>query len=385
LNKIKLDKDKKYFVIVGIPAFIFIFYVILTHYIQFSIFFLIVLIVVILGSLRKHRIWLRLTKVGLFMVILYLIIFNNIILLPNQLARRAPGGRQNLLEPDNENIKEFRKEFEEWHIDVYNISFDKLSEDTREDLELKLLRVDYYIRQIRTEYTNDYEAPYYYYDYIPTIDEIFNSDSDGDGLLQDDCDGLSILTASLLLNMGYRAFISECEWHWHTLVFPKGANPRTKKGFDQAIYLYNPTKRPAYFIFNETDIIIPPHRPIYLSAFEIFTGERTYTKYYIRFIEGYYFNVPFLFSIFIVYIIFILLSLGILLFVKIGLNPKYKNKRKEVNKILRITFLGSLVLSITAFIIYWFTISGLAFLCNLIACVSFVFLFKFMEKKYNKS
>jgi len=379
MNLRTLDKDKKVFLFIGLPAFIFLIFAILTHYVQFSVFFIIIIAIAALGLLRRNKIWLRLTKVSVFGIIAYFVLFNNVLLLPSQIARRLPGGRNSLLEPQHAKIIEFKGDFETWYEDRYFENFSDTSEATREDLETKLKRVDYYVRGVRCEYTFDIYAPYFFYDHIPTIDEIFTSDSDGDGKLQDDCDGLSILTVSLLLNYGYNAFISECEWHWHTLVFPDGADPTTEAGFEQAIYIYNSQGRQTYFIFNETDVIIPPHRPLLLSAYEVFTGERTYTNYLMGFFEGDYIKLDFLPMLAVIFAILFLLSMAITFYTKIGIVSKDRDKKIRRKRFLFTNLLTSLFISLGVFIIYWFTVSGLAAYCNLVVCIMFIFAFRFTE------
>lgn len=363
----------------GFPALIFIIYVLFTHYVQFSAFFIIVLLIATLGMLNKKSLWMNSTKIILFGLIMYFILFSNLALLPEQLARRSFGGRERLIEPEHPKIVEFKDDFCDWHVQRFNVDFGEMPEDAIEDLELKLYRVDYYVRTVRAEYKYDIDSGYAYYDHIPTIDEIFSSDFDGDGKLEDDCDGLSILTTSLLISMGYNAYISECEWHWHTLVFPDGANPREIAGFDQAIYLYNSQKRPSYFIFNNEETIIPSNRPLYVSFFEIFTGARTYENYVIRIFNGYYIDLPIFLYIPFLFLISSLLGAAIFYYMKIGNRATDKEKRKETKKNIKITLLLGSLICFLFFIIYWFTITGLASWCNLIVTIGIASSFRISQ------
>ena len=111
MNMRTLDKEKKLFLCIGLPAFIFLIFAILTHYVQFSVFFIIIIAIAALGLLRRNKIWLRLTKVSVFGVIAYLVLFNNVLLLPGQIARRLPGGRNSMLEPQHAKIIEFKGDF----------------------------------------------------------------------------------------------------------------------------------------------------------------------------------------------------------------------------------------------------------------------------------
>ncbi len=379
MNSTKLKKDKRNFLLIGLPISIFLIIFLSTNYFQISAFFILILIISILGLYRKNKSWIRSTKIVVFTFLIYLVMFNNVFQTPTQIIRRLPGGRNHLLEPNHEKVIEFKQDFYKWHEEKYNLSFNDLSEDSQEELETKLLRVDYYIREIRFEYTFDTSAPYYYYDHLPTIDEIFKSDTDDDGKLQDDCDGITILTVSLLLNMGYNAWVAECEFHYHAIIFPEGANPKTLDGIEKGIELYNSKKKPTYLLFNEKETIIPPNRPIVISMFDVFTGKSMYEVYFVRFIEGTYFNVPFYIMIVPIYLILLLLSIGINLFVKLGeISKDLKRNNKKFN-LLKISLKNSIFLCLGIFMIYWLATSGLASYCNLILSITLIFAFRYSE------
>ena len=53
----ELDKDKKIFIVIGIPIFIFLGLFFATHYFQISALFIVLLIIAALGLLRKRGFW----------------------------------------------------------------------------------------------------------------------------------------------------------------------------------------------------------------------------------------------------------------------------------------------------------------------------------------
>lgn len=350
------------------------------------------LVVLLLGLVRKEKLWNRLTKVSIIMVIIFFVHFYNVIHLPTQFERNLSGGRQALLEPDHPEIKKLENDFLEWHSEEYNVSFDSLNDEDEEELTLKMKRLDYYIRTEVIEYTSDGEAPYYTSDYTATLDEIFESDTDGDGLLQDDCDGITVVTVSLLLHMGYNAYVSECLSHWNSIVFPEGEDPHTIKGFNNGIHLYNSWGRPSYYVFNEEELFTPPDRPIFISMYELFIEDKSYWEY-VEFVRGDTIPLPGILApivaVLLLYAILCLVSLIVYYIVRFGLPQMPSIKEKKVKwfmnmKILKTVFWVSLIASFTAFLMYWFLISILGSFATLLLCGTFISGFRYTEFRIKK-
>jgi len=298
------------------------------------------------------------------------------------MARHSPGGRLKLIDPDHSEIEKIEDDFYSWHLDRYGTIFDDLSEDTLEDLELKLKRVDYYIRVYVIVWTDDM-ITYFSTDHVATLDEIFESDSDEDGILEDDCDGIAVLTASLLIHMGYNAFISECLSHWNTIVFPEDSNPKTLEGFENGIHLYNSWDRPSYYIFNQTEVIIPPGRPIILSLYELFMESGTYEDFAYLFHNG-FMGLPLIFTMLIVYAILLIAALVVYIGVKIGLPRSTLEKKIKRRRFFKTMLITSLIGSFAAIIIYWFAMSGLGSLGTLIMMSTLIIVCRYDEYRITK-
>jgi len=379
----ELEKDKKVFLAIGAPIYAFLGFFFATYYFQLTTFFGIILVIGLLGFLRKRRIWLRLTKAGLLTFIFCLIMFNNVLQWQTQFARRLPGGRQSLIEPNNPNIIALKEEFLIWHNDTYSTNFTSLSESTWEELELKMERVDYFVRTVKMEYKFDTNAPYYYYDHLPTIDEIFASDLDGDGKLQDDCDGITLVTCSLLRNMGYNAWIAEVEIHYHTMVFPAGADPHTEEGFNQRINLYNSENRPAYIMFNTEELIIPPTRPIYLSLWDVFLADSIY-RYIGEFLTGDLLGVNLYLMLIIDAVALLIIAMALTALVKAGQPLEALEKKGRRKKLLNISFTNEIFLSKGFILLYFLTVNGFGYLGTLTLGILLITIFRITDYRIKK-
>ncbi len=252
-----MNRDKKIFLCVGLPLLIFLGFIMATFYMILTVFAGIILAALIGGTLRRDRVWKRLTRLAVLFFMVFVILFPNVTRWPEQIARRLPGGRQALIEPTYPGFPELNASFHSWHVWKYGDTFESVT-----DFENQTRHVDEYIRRNRTQYTFDYTNPLYMLnDHLPTVDQVFHSNDTVGGVWHDDCDGMTVVTASFLIFLGYNAFISETYFHWQTIVFPAGANPHTVEGYNQGIVLYriNPNELTlSFYLFNKTDMFIAP-------------------------------------------------------------------------------------------------------------------------------
>ncbi|MBD3351699.1 MAG: hypothetical protein GF364_09465 [Candidatus Lokiarchaeota archaeon] len=277
-------KNKKLFVFITIPLLIFVSMVVGFYYLMLTGWSILIIGALCIGTFGRDNGVKRLTRALTIITIFLFVFYPNIPKWSSQFARRLPGGRNSLIEPDHPNFPELNDTFREWHLDRYGYAFDLL-----DDLETEVKRVDYFIRWNVTEYEYDMFSPYLMVDHLPTVSEIFASDFDGDGRLEDDCDGQTILTASFLLFLGYeQVFISEIDFHWHTIVFPSHVDPLTPEGYDDAIFLYYWGSFASFYIFNQTDTFIPPGRSLGQSLWDIIKSDYIFDKVgYIVLYDGY--------------------------------------------------------------------------------------------------
>ncbi len=223
-----MNRDKKIFLCVGLPLLIFLGFIMATFYMILTVFAGIILAALIGGTLRRDRVWKRLTRLAVIFFMVFVILFPNVTRWPEQIARRLPGGRQALIEPTYPGFPELNASFHAWHLWYY----EGLAFEDQPTLWDKVHSVDLYIRANRTEYTFDYTNPLYMLnDHLPTVDQVVHSNTTVGGVWHDDCDGMTMVTASFLIYLGYNAFISETYFHWQTIVFPTGVDPHTVAGY----------------------------------------------------------------------------------------------------------------------------------------------------------
>ncbi len=262
-----MNRDKKIFLCLSLPLLIFIGFIMATFYMILTVLAGMILGALIGGTMRRDRIWRRLNRLAVILFLVFFMLFPNVTRWPEQIGRRLPGGRQSLLEPTYAAFPALNASFHEYYLWKTAIPF-----ESAPDLENETRSVDEYIRQNRTKYIFDYTNPAYLLnDHLPTVDEVFHSDLNGDGFWEDDCDGISIVTASFLIFLGYNAFISETHFHWQTIVFPEGADPRIEEGYRTGIVLYRINQDElnlSFYLFNETDIFIAPTLTVWDGIWE---------------------------------------------------------------------------------------------------------------------
>jgi hypothetical protein len=100
-----------------------------------------------------------------------------------------------------------------------------------------------YIRSI-IEYEYDIDTNYVF-DHVATPSEVLASGAD-------DCQGISCLLASLLLYMGYNAYVCECPFHWYVRVFYVDGGTNESTYYD----IWKGGTEPFY-MFNEVETIFP--------------------------------------------------------------------------------------------------------------------------------
>ncbi|MHA1734037.1 MAG: hypothetical protein ACTSU5_19015 [Promethearchaeota archaeon] len=237
---------------------LFIAFVVVTFYVILTVYAALVLCALAGGTLRKRKFVRRVNRLVLVTFFVFVAFFPNVALWPQQFQRRLPGGRNALIEADHPSFPGLNASFHQWHRERYSREF----EDWR-DFRSEVRAVHAYVMS-RTDYTFDLFNPLYVLeDHLPTVSEVLASDYDGDGEWEDDCDGITVVEVSFLRFLGYNAFSSELSFHWHPIVFPPGAEPRTASGYEAGVLLYTSEPKRSYYIFNETDLFVPPTRSVW--------------------------------------------------------------------------------------------------------------------------
>ncbi len=241
-----MQRQQKYFLFLGLPFFV-VFFVIgfLSHItgIVLAIFMFSLGYLALLHNRKENRLS-RLTKIAIILGALQIggmyASLHNPLLWGAELKLGVD--RSDIITPENEYVAVLEEQFHEWvdtnpnatwirysfwkhhgllkyevyegdYYHLYNIEWDELDDFDR------LAVIDHYVRRIVINYTSDLEN-YGYRDFKSTPNDILKPwvESNFSEMARDDCDGIAMVTVSLLKRMGYDAYIGSGKAHWFSVV-----------------------------------------------------------------------------------------------------------------------------------------------------------------------
>lgn len=395
----RLSPKEKKLLIVGIIFMVLDIILLIDFYIVGTIMGISVLIVFVVGTVKRGDFIVTFSKAWIVLFCMFIILNPNPVHWGTQFQRRWMENRLDLIEPDHPSLPDTNSTFQSWFLSENGINFDDES-----DFETKVRGVDTYVREELFVYTLDQFNYGGYMDHIASMDEIITS-KDGDGKYHDDCDGISVFTASFLIYLGFNnTYISEVTYHYHVMVYQDGINPKTESGYLSGITLYRgrvmaPPKpdKISYYMFNQTDIFIPPTRPLLGSVIEIFLDGNVWKYDISELFSGELLGLPSLIgstaSTIIMHtllaIIMILASFGLLIYTQAGINEKLKsdmpkNAGKKNGLVMGLILFGTLFICNLLVFIEVRTGYALSMLCNPILCVTLIMILRFFESKFTK-
>ena len=175
-----------------------------------------------------------------------------------------------------------------------------------------------------------YEYDFFQYpgifDHLPTPEEVLAN-------RMDDCDGIALVTVSLLVRLGYEAYVAESDSHWWTYVkiYGEDLDSNVTGKTYTIVYLnwWDGIGEP-YMIFNQTTVIIT--QPLFYSWYQ-----QMMDGYYITIIQEY--GLPFVGFVPVVAVL-----VGFLFSFGVGFPRKYQKKRMHLaNATLASVVLGALL------------------------------------------
>ncbi len=277
-----------FFLVIGIPIYVFMAFVFASYILFFTVMLFVPLAVIAVAMLPRAIKTKNFYSYGLKIGIIFMIVFFGLVPNPfiwgQQIYRRLdhrqlltpnepsvasladPNSAENLWDYLNKSHPHadhtaFQAVFRSWpmqsqldHIFDYIYDYDK--EETNDD------GLIFYAYDIDTNYV---------FDHVATPAEVLASG-------EDDCQGISCLYASLLLYMGYNAYVCECPFHWYVRVFYFNG------GTNQTVYIdiWKGDTEPFY-MFNEAETIFP--RDLAWTINASFTFDYIARKY-VRIVNG---------------------------------------------------------------------------------------------------
>jgi len=381
-------KQKLAFLAVGLPLYIFFFFIISQFYMVFSALYIIPFIVIAVATFKRKNIYLKATKLSILLFLLFIMLFPNIPDWGNQIYRRV--NRNSVIEPYNPFFFTLNNTFHNWFNDTYGISFDQVHDEISKLKNISNFIYNPWFRRYSVDpkdfsliyYTYDYNYPRLAWDHLPTVSEIINNG------FTSDCTGIAVFTTSFMIFMGYDAYLTEGDFHDFTTVFINGTSILTfvpSIRFDQYRLFYQLIMNPVflnwwpdvgepYLMFNYRFMIIP--RSIISSLGDIYTDNYVFEDFYLPFLNGELIN-PF-----ISWTLVVALFLGISFL--IDYYNKFPGKKKPNKKDLPNILFGGSILTAGAIILFLFCTFGIYSLGYLIASVTFFIVFFALDRDYPK-
>lgn len=264
------------------------------------------------GTVRKRNWAIQWLKINILCLLFYSFMNPAPQFWVSQFERRWGNNRCSLIEPTHPYMVELNTSFQTYFLEQNGFEF-----TTDNNFTHQVRSVDVYVRTIIVNYTFDQEIRDGVYDYLPTIDEIVAT-RDSHGQLHEDCDGITLLTASFLMYLGFpHVYISEMSYHYHTIVFQEGQDPKTEVGYLAGISLYpagmvEGNDKWSYYLFNQTELFIPPTRPLVQSLGEILIDGSVWKYDMDDLMSGYYTNAGFGVNLIVVLGISMILGFGMI-------------------------------------------------------------------------
>ncbi len=304
-------------------------------YVLHSLWFITIAVVILLAMYRKERKYITLTKLAFVLFLWFVFICWNPLYWPQQINRRL--NRSSLITPDAPCIAEAYNDF--LISPQYNGPYENTTQGQLAELNdiQEFLYPNPYTGYIQYEYDfNKYPGVF---DHVPTPEEVLAD-------RKDDCDGIAVVTVSLLIYLGYDAYVAESDSHWWTYVKIYNGTLDPDGGITHTIVYLNWWDEigEPYLIFNQTAVILM--QPLYISWWDQMTN-----PYYITIIQDAFFTDEFGFTLselpYIALLPVAIFLLGFILSFSVGFPRKYEKKRMHLANAL----LASLVLGLTLVLI----------------------------------
>ncbi len=238
----RASRSRFYFLVFGIPIFVFMGIVFASYMAFFTVMLFVPLAIIAVamlpGAIKRRNFY----SFGLKIGIIFMIVFFGLVPKPciwgQQISRRLD--HRQLLTPNDPAVMALNNT-----IDGYLVSYGH----TRQEFELWSIPdqadwVSWYVNYL-IDYKYDIDTNGVF-DHVATPSEVLASG-------EDDCQGISCVIASFLIYLGYNAWIAECPFHWYVRVFyVNGTGDATYKDVYRSARHSEP-----FYMFNMTHTAFP--------------------------------------------------------------------------------------------------------------------------------
>ncbi|MFX1295401.1 MAG: hypothetical protein ACFFD2_11205 [Promethearchaeota archaeon] len=250
-----MRKSKKIFLYFGLPLLIFMIFIAVIYFVIHLIWFMTVGALVLISMYRKKRKYIILTKLGIVLFLWFVFICYNPLYWGQQIYRHL--NRSSLITPNAPCIVSLEINFttSSHYSGPYNRTTIQGQLEELYDIQDYL----YGAPDGLIEYVYDFFEYPGVFDHIPTPEEVLDDK-------QDDCDGIAVVTVSLLVRLGYEAYVAESDSHWwiYVKIYGEDLSTSMQGKIHTIVYLnwWEDVGDP-YVIFNQTAVIIM--QPLYIS------------------------------------------------------------------------------------------------------------------------
>jgi predicted transglutaminase-like cysteine proteinase len=316
-----MRNSKRLFLYIGLPLLIFMIFIMAIYYVIHLLWFLTIAVITLLSLYRKERKYIALTKLSILLFLWFLFICWNPLYWPQQIYRHLDRG--SLITPNAQCIIDLNNEF--IGSGFYNAT--SYNRSTIQGQLNELSDIQSFIN-VKIPYVLD-SIQYGVLDHVPTPAEVLATG-------RDDCDGMAVVTVSLLVNRGFEAYVAESDMHWWSLVriYGEELNSSVYGRTYTVVYLnwWEGIGEP-YVIFNQNTVVFP--QPLILSWAQQMTD-----PYYVQYIQE-------IGSPFIGLVPIAGLLIGFLFAFGVSFPRTYPKKRMHLANML----LASLVLGVLLFVL----------------------------------
>jgi hypothetical protein len=259
---------------------------------------------VIIHGRKQDRIP-QLTKIGFVMAIIQIGTLVSFVQTPSlwgeQIGRIYDMNR--LITPADPNVQLLKEKFEIWTGTAPNVTYAKYSSyndngllkwewytyqyrnfeflnwSTLDELEQAMV-IDYYVRTFIVEWTSDDEV-YGLGDYKASPHQILaqNIANGWTAPAKDDCDGIAVVTVSLMRNYGLSAYIAEGKSHWFTAVRLSNET-MTAHGLDNPVFFDYWSSVHVWSYFDADEFYLGQNPVLTIMDMLFIEDEESFTEYF---------------------------------------------------------------------------------------------------------
>ncbi|NMC06859.1 MAG: hypothetical protein GYA24_16695 [Candidatus Lokiarchaeota archaeon] len=240
------SRSRFWFLVAGLPILAFMGVIFASYMVFFTVMLFVPMAVIAIamlpGTIKRRNFYSYGLKIGIIFMIVFTGLVPNPLIWGQQISRRLD--HRQLITPREPSVMALNDTSNLWAYISSRYSGATPQQFKTWTIHDQVWRIFYYINYlIDYEYDIDTSGVF---DHVATPREVLASG-------KDDCQGISCVLASLLIYLGYNAWIAECPFHWYVRVFYVNGTGQTNH---VDVYRYSRNSDP-FFLFNMDETVFP--------------------------------------------------------------------------------------------------------------------------------